>query len=104
KHQPRHYFVNFNSPQFTSLSPITPQPHFPTIYISYIPNIKILQSKSLNLYLFTFTNHADFHQHSINIIINHLINLIHPHYIQLSPKFTPTPPISIHPYTNYRPP
>ena len=53
KHQGRDYFVKFNCPEFTSLCPITGQPDFATIYISYIPNVKMVESKSLKLYLFT---------------------------------------------------
>lgn len=52
KHPYRDYFVKFNCPEFTSLCPITGQPDFATIYISYIPDIKMVESKSLKLYLF----------------------------------------------------
>ena len=51
KHQGRDYFVKFNCPEFTSLCPITGQPDFAAIYISYIPNVKMVESKSLKLYL-----------------------------------------------------
>ena len=54
KHPNRDYFVKFNCPEFTSLCPITGQPDFATIYISYIPDIKMVESKSLKLYLFSF--------------------------------------------------
>ena len=75
KHQGRDYFVKFNCPEFTSLCPITGQPDFATIYISYIPNIKMVESKSLKLYLFSFRNHGDFHEDCMNIIMNDLIDL-----------------------------
>lgn len=39
KHQENNYFVKFNCPEFTSLCPITGQPDFATIYISYIPDV-----------------------------------------------------------------
>lgn len=54
KHIGRDYFVKFNCPEFTSLCPITGQPDFATIYISYVPNVKMVESKSLKLYLFSF--------------------------------------------------
>ena len=101
KHQGRDYFVKFNCPEFTSLCPITGQPDFATIYISYIPNIKMVESKSLKLYLFSFRNHGDFHEDCMNIIMNDLINLMDPHYIEVWGKFTPRGGISIDPYTNY---
>ena len=49
KHQNRDYFVKFNCPEFTSLCPMTGQPDFATIYISYIPDVKMVESKSLKL-------------------------------------------------------
>ena len=51
KHQGRDYFVKFNFPEFTSLCPITGQPDFAAIYISYIPNVKMVESKSLKTLL-----------------------------------------------------
>ncbi|HAX73839.1 MAG TPA: preQ(1) synthase, partial [Firmicutes bacterium] len=47
KHPNNDYFVKFNCPEFTSLCPITGQPDFATIYISYIPGEKMVESKSL---------------------------------------------------------
>ena len=46
KHSNNDYFVKFNCPEFTSLCPITGQPDFATIYISYIPGEKMVESKS----------------------------------------------------------
>ncbi len=60
KHSDRDYFVKFNCPEFTSLCPITGQPDFAAIYISYIPSERMVESKSLKLYLFSFRNHGDF--------------------------------------------
>ena len=54
KHPDNDYFVKFNCPEFTSLCPITGQPDFATIYISYVPDKYMVESKSLKLYLFTF--------------------------------------------------
>ena len=69
KHPENDYFVKFNCPEFTSLCPITGQPDFAKIYISYIPGEKMVESKSLKLYLFSFRNHGDFHEDCINIIM-----------------------------------
>ena len=87
KHPYRDYFVKFNCPEFTSLCPITGQPDFATIYISYIPDIKMVESKSLKLYLFSFRNHGDFHEDCVNIIMNDLIKLMDPRYIEVWGKF-----------------
>ena len=101
KHQENDYFVKFNCPEFTSLCPITGQPDFATITISYVPNIKMVESKSLKLYLFSFRNHGDFHEDCVNKIMKDLINLMDPKYIEVWGKFTPRGGISIDPYCNY---
>ena len=101
KHPTRDYFVKFNCPEFTSLCPITKQPDFAKIYISYIPNLKMVESKSLKLYLFSFRNHGGFHEDCINTILNDLIALMEPRYLEVLGKFTPRGGISIDPYANY---
>ncbi len=101
KHPNHDYFVKFNCPEFTSLCPITGQPDFATIYISYIPDKKMVESKSLKLYLFSFRNHGDFHEDCVNIIMNDLIKLMNPKYIEVWGKFLPRGGISIDPYCNY---
>ena len=101
KHPNNDYFVKFNCPEFTSLCPITGQPDFATIYVSYIPGEKMVESKSLKLYLFSFRNHGDFHEDCINIIMKDLIKLMSPKYIEVWGKFTPRGGISIDPYCNY---
>ncbi|MCD7777798.1 MAG: preQ(1) synthase [Clostridiales bacterium] len=101
KHQDNDYFVKFNCPEFTSLCPITGQPDFATIYISYVPDVKMVESKSLKLYLFSFRNHGGFHEDCVNIIMKDLIKLMEPKYIEVWGKFTPRGGISIDPYCNY---
>ncbi|AVR00008.1 NADPH-dependent 7-cyano-7-deazaguanine reductase QueF [Oceanobacillus iheyensis] len=100
-HQDRDYFVKFNCPEFTTLCPMTGQPDFATLYISYIPDVKMVESKALKLYLFSFRNHGGFHEDSINVIMNDLIDLMDPRYIEVWGKFTPRGGISIDPYCNY---
>ncbi|MDO4204349.1 MAG: preQ(1) synthase [Selenomonadaceae bacterium] len=101
RHPNRDYWVKFNCPEFTSLCPITGQPDFATIYISYIPEERMVESKSLKLYLFSFRNHGDFHEDVVNIIMNDLIKLMEPRYIEVWGKFLPRGGISIDPYANY---
>ena len=101
KHSENDYWVRFNCPEFTSLCPITGQPDFATIQIDYIPNIKMVESKSLKLYLFSFRNHGAFHEDCVNIIMKDLIKLMAPKYIEITGFFTPRGGISIHPYCNY---
>ena len=101
KHADRDYFIKFNCPEFTSLCPKTGQPDFATIYISYIPDQYMVESKSLKLYLFSFRNHGDFHEDCVNIIMSDLIELLHPRYIEVWGKFLPRGGLSIDPYCNY---
>ncbi|MCI7359375.1 MAG: preQ(1) synthase [Parabacteroides sp.] len=101
KHQENDYWVHFDCPEFTSLCPITGQPDFATIYIDYIPDVKMVESKSLKLYLFSYRNHGDFHEDCVNKIMKDLIKLMDPKYIEVTGLFTPRGGISIHPYANY---
>ena len=101
KHQENASWVKFNCPEFTSLCPITSQPDFAEIVIRYIPDVKMVESKSLKLYLFSFRNHGDFHEDCVNIIMKDLIRLMDPKYIEVVGLFTPRGGISIHPYANY---
>lgn len=101
RHQENDYWVRFNCPEFTTLCPITGQPDFAEIRISYIPDKRMVESKSLKLYLLSFRNHGDFHEDSVNTIMKDLIALMDPRYIEVTGFFTPRGGISIHPYANY---
>lgn len=101
RHPDNDYWVRFNCPEFTSLCPITGQPDFAEIRIMYIPDKRMVESKSLKLYLFSFRNHGDFHEDCVNIIMKDLIRLMQPRYIEVTGLFTPRGGISIHPYANY---
>ena len=101
KHPMNDYFVKFNCPEFTSLCPLTGQPDFASVYISYVPDKIMVESKSLKLYLFSFRNHGDFHEDCMNIIMKDLIKLMDPKYIEVWGRFTPRGGISIDPYCNY---
>ena len=101
KHKDNDYWVQFNCPEFTSLCPITGQPDFAEIKIMYIPAERMVESKSLKLYLFSFRNHGDFHEDCVNIIMKDLVKLMQPKYIEVVGLFTPRGGISIYPYANY---
>ena len=88
-HQDNDYFVKFNCPEFTALCPITGQPDYATITISYVPDVKMVESKSLKLYLFSFRNHGDFHENCVNTIMKDLIELMDPKYIEVWGRFLP---------------
>ncbi|MCL1631308.1 preQ(1) synthase [Sporolactobacillus sp. CPB3-1] len=101
QHPERDYFVKFNFPEFTSLCPITHQPDFATLHISYVPSERMVESKSLKLYLFSYRNHGDFHEDCVNKIADDLIQLMDPKYLEIWGKFLPRGGISIDPYVNY---
>jgi len=101
RHPDNDYWVKFNCPEFTALCPITGQPDFATIYISYIPDHKMVESKSLKLYLVSFRSHGDFHEDVVNVIMKDLVKLMDPKYIEVWGKFLPRGGISIDPFANY---
>ena len=101
KHPDNDYFVKFNCPEFTSLCPITGQPDFATITISYVPDQLLVESKSLKLYLFSYRNHGDFHEDIVNTVMKDLIKVLDPKYIEVFGRFLPRGGLSIDPYCNY---
>ena len=101
RHQDNDYWVQFNCPEFTTLCPITGQPDFAEIKILYIPGERMVESKSLKLYLFSFRNHGDFHEDCVNTIMKDLVKLMDPKYIEVYGLFLPRGGISIYPYANY---
>ena len=104
KHQDNDYMVTFTCPEFTSLCPKTGQPDFAEIIINYIPDKRMVESKSLKLYLFSFRNHGDFHEDCTNIIMKDLIKLMDHKYIEVKGNFLPRGGISILPFANYAKP
>ena len=100
-HPGRDYMVTLRCPEFTTLCPITGQPDFATMLINYIPAERMVESKSLKLYLFSFRNHGDFHEDVTNIIMNDLIALMKPKYIEVKGLFVPRGGIAILPFANW---
>ncbi len=96
-HLQRDYWVTLNADEFTSLCPKTSQPDFGTLIINYIPNIKMVESKSLKLYLFSFMNSGEFHEDVVNKIGKDLVALMSPKYLEVVGLFYPRGNISIHP-------
>lgn len=100
RHPDRDYWVTFTAPEFTTLCPKTGQPDFATLTIRYIPGKKLVESKSLKLYLFGFRNHGDFHEDVVNVIYNDLVKLLKPKYMEVCGKFAARGGISIDPFVN----
>ena len=96
----RDYWVAFTCPEFTTLCPKTGQPDFATLTIRYVPDRKLVESKSLKLYLFGFRNHGDFHEDVVNVVYDDLFRLLAPKYMEVFGKFAARGGISIDPFVN----
>lgn len=93
--------VSLDCFEFASRCPKTGQPDFATIYISYIPNKYMVESKSLKLYLFSFQQHGDFHESCVHMIMQDLVNLLQPKYLEVYGDFNSRGGISILPFSVY---
>lgn len=101
KNPDRNYFVKLTSDEFTCVCPITHQPDFATIKIRYIPDKKLVESKSLKLYLTSFRNTGTFHEDAVNKIADDLIKLLNPKYLEVQGIFSVRGGIAIEPFVNF---
>jgi 7-cyano-7-deazaguanine reductase len=101
KHPKTDAWTTFVCTEFTSLCPKTNQPDFARVFINYIADKKMVESKSLKLYLFSFRNHGDFHEDCIQKICDDLTSLLKPRYLEVIGEFTPRGGISIYPFASY---
>jgi 7-cyano-7-deazaguanine reductase len=83
----RYYRVTLETSEFTCLCPATGQPDFATICVDYVPDKKVVESKSFKLYLWSFRDEGVFHEHLVNIILDDLIKTLAPHYIKVTGIF-----------------
>jgi len=83
------YLVRFTAPEFTSLCPMTGQPDFAHLVIDYIPDQKLVESKSLKLFLGSFRNHGAFHEACTVDIAKRLINEITPKWLRIGGYWYP---------------
>ena len=95
RHSQRNYWVHFDCPEFTALCPVTGQPDFGRLTISYIPDKLCLESKALKLYLFSFRNRPSFHEEAVNRILDDLVNAIRPRQVIVKGVFNPRGGIAI---------
>lgn len=86
-HPGRRYTVKLDCPEFTCVCPMTGQPDFATITIRYIPDQKIVESKSLKLYLWSYRNEGVFHEHVTNQILDDLVAALEPHFCEVIGAF-----------------
>jgi 7-cyano-7-deazaguanine reductase len=85
----REYTIEIVCPEFTSVCPKTGQPDFGTLTITYVPARKCVELKSLKLYLQQFRNEGIFYEHVTNRILDDLVEVVEPRWMQLQMSFTP---------------
>tara|TARA_X000000368_G_C22629284_1_gene535835 strand:- start:126 stop:587 length:462 start_codon:yes stop_codon:yes gene_type:complete len=83
------YSVRFTCPEFTSLCPVTGQPDFGHLIIDYIPNVYLVESKSLKLYLLGFRNHGAFHEDCSITIAQEIVDLLEPTWLRIGAYWYP---------------
>jgi 7-cyano-7-deazaguanine reductase len=86
-HPGRRYTVKLDCPEFTCVCPMTGQPDFATITIRYVPDQRIVESKSLKLYLWSYRNEGVFHEHVTNQILDDLVAALEPHFCEVIGAF-----------------
>jgi 7-cyano-7-deazaguanine reductase len=83
------YVVRFTCPEFTSLCPVTGQPDFAHLVIDYLPNERLVESKSLKLFLGSFRNHGAFHEDCSLLIAKRLEQALDPSWLRLGGYWYP---------------
>ncbi len=87
QHPHRRYVVKLETDEFTAVCPMTGQPDFATIRVEYMPNERIVESKSFKLYLWSFRNEGIFHEHVTNVILDDLVAALDPHWCKVTGEF-----------------
>ena len=88
-HMGTRYLVRFVAPEFTSLCPVTAQPDFAHLVIDYVPEERIVESKSLKLFLGSFRNHPGFHEQCTLDVAQKIISAIGPHWLRIGGYWYP---------------
>ena len=83
------YLVRFTAPEFTSLCPVTGQPDFAHLVLDYVPAARLVESKSLKLFLGSFRNHAAFHEATTLLIGKRVAAAIKPKYLRIAGYWYP---------------
>jgi 7-cyano-7-deazaguanine reductase len=95
QHPGRRYTVTLVCPEFTCVCPMTGQPDFATITIRYIPDQRIVESKSLKLYLWSYREEGVFHEQVTNLILDDLVEALEPISCHVTGAFSVRGGISI---------
>ena len=90
----RDYVIEIVCPEFTSVCPMTGQPDFGTLTITYTPDRTCVELKSLKLYMQSFRNEGIFYENVTNRIFEDLMAILRPRRLKLAAAFTPRGGIS----------
>ena len=88
-HRDALYLVRFTCPEFTALCPITGQPDFAHLVIDYVPRERLVESKSLKLYLGAFRNRGAFHEDCTLTIAHRIVGAIDPVWLRIGGYWYP---------------
>lgn len=88
-HPGHSYVVRFTCPEFTCVCPITGQPDFAHFVIDYLPDTRLVESKSLKLFLGSFRNHGAFHEDCTVLIARRLVAAAAPHWLRIAGYWYP---------------
>jgi 7-cyano-7-deazaguanine reductase len=85
----RDYEVDISFPEFTCLCPRSGYPDFATVRIRYVPDLKIVELKSLKLYLNSFRDVPISHEDVTNRIYAELLAKLKPRFLEVTGDFNP---------------
>jgi 7-cyano-7-deazaguanine reductase len=83
------YLVRFTCPEFTSVCPMTGQPDFAHLVIDYAPADRLVESKSLKLFLGSFRNHGAFHEDCTVMVAKRIEAAIEPQWLRIGGYWYP---------------
>src|SRR4051794_35034548 len=88
--------------EFTCRCPVTGQPDWARIAISYAPNHRIVETKSLKLYLETFREQGIFHEHLATLVRDDLVQALEPRWLRVTVDFNQRGGIAVEASSSYR--
>jgi len=96
-----HLWVSNLCLRFTSLCPVTDQPDWGELHLNYVPDLLLVESKSLKEYLTSFRMHGDFHEDVCRVVCDDLVRCIRPRYLEVLGHFDSRGSIAIWPYVQF---
>ena len=86
----RRYDINITLPEFTCKCPFSGYPDFATIYITYVPDERVVELKALKLYINSYRDRYISHEESANQILDDFVAACDPLAVTVKTDFTPS--------------